>query len=177
MLDDKKVGFTCSTFDLLHAGHILMLEECRSLCDVLIVGLQVDPTVDRPKKNKPVQSVYERWIQLKGCKSVDQIIPYATEADLLDLLVTLPIDVRFVGQEYQNRAFTGRHLGIDIEYNTRRHSWSSSELRDRMTKKSDSILPPYVLWADGTKCHADELEEYLKFMSDDYYIVEREETK
>jgi len=137
-LNTGRVGFTCSAFDLLHAGHVIMLEECKKRCDVLIVGLQIDPSIDRSTKNKPVQSVYERWIQLKGCRYVDHIIPYATEADLLNLLVTQPIDVRFVGQEYETRAFTGRHLGIDIEFNSRRHSWSSSELRERIIKNGEN---------------------------------------
>lgn len=183
ILDDEWVGFTCSTFDLLHAGHVLMLEECKGLCDVLIVGLQVDPSVDRTNKHRPVQSIYERWVQLRGCKYVDHIIPYSTEADLLNLLVTQPIDVRFVGLEYLNKDFTGKHLGMDIRYNTRDHSWSSSELRERvgqqydMNNKIDDVdhlSRPYAKWADGTVCELDEIDEYLRFMSDDYRIVGKE---
>jgi len=132
----QKVGFTCSTFDLLHAGHIIMLEECKSLCDYLIVGLQVDPSVDRPEKNKPVQSITERYIQLKAVKFVDQIIPYSTEADLLNMLLFLPIDIRILGEEYQDKHFTGREIPGHIEichFNKRRHSYSSTELRQRIT--------------------------------------------
>ena len=129
---NKRIGFTCSTFDLLHAGHIVMLKEAKSHCDHLIVGLQTDPTIDRPNKNKPVQSVFERYEQLKATKYVDEIIPYATEKELTDILLSYKIDVRFVGQEYQDVDFTGKDLGIEIHYNTRRHSFSRTELRQRV---------------------------------------------
>ena len=102
-----KIGFTCSTFDLLHAGHITMLEEAKRHCDYLIVGLQNDPTIDRPEKNQPVQSIVERQIQLSAVKYVDEIVIYNTEQDLIDLLLTLPIDVRILGDEYKNKDFTG----------------------------------------------------------------------
>lgn len=128
-----KIGFTCSTFDLFHAGHICMLEEAKRNCDYLIVGLQTDPTIDRPQKNTPVQSVYERWVQLQACVYVDKIIPYATEKELLDILRSQNIDVRFVGEEYMNTDFTGKkEIAMDIHYNKRRHSFSSSELRNRV---------------------------------------------
>jgi glycerol-3-phosphate cytidylyltransferase len=130
------VGFTCSTFDLLHAGHVAMLAECKQHCDYLIVGLQVDPSKDRPEKNKPVQSVYERYTQLRGCAYVDQIIPYETEADLQNLLAIEDIHVRFVGQEYIGTALTGEDIcerrEIRIHYNNRMHNYSSSELRRRL---------------------------------------------
>ncbi len=130
------VGFTCSTFDLFHAGHVKMLEEARTQCDYLIVGLQTDPTIDRPYKNKPVQSVYERWVQLRACKYIDEIIPYATERELVDILLTTDIDVRILGQEYEDREFTGRKectfKGIRFYFNTRSHSFSSTELRQRV---------------------------------------------
>jgi glycerol-3-phosphate cytidylyltransferase len=133
------IGFTCSTFDLLHAGHILMLEEARAQCDYLIVGLQVDPTIDRPEKNKPVQSITERYIQLKGCRFVDEIIPYSTEADLLNILTSFPIHVRILGQEYEDREFTGQHLDTMTYYfNRREHAWSSSELRERVWNAESS---------------------------------------
>lgn len=131
----KPVGFTCSTFDLLHAGHILMLAEAKSVCDHLIVGLQTDPTIDRSTKNKPVQSIVERYVQLSAVKFVDEIIVYSTEKDLEDLLMFLPITVRFIGEEYEGKDFTGKQIceerGIKIWYNSRKHRFSSSELRQR----------------------------------------------
>ena len=133
-----KYGFTCSCFDLLHAGHIAMLREAKSVCDHLIVGLQTDPSIDG-RKPKPVQTSYERYVQLSGCRYVDQIIPYDTEADLMDLLVTLPIDVRIIGAEYQFEDYTGKGIH-EIYYNKRRHSWSSTELKERIvlaTKKEN----------------------------------------
>ena len=108
-----KVGFTASAFDLLHAGHVAMLEEAKENCDWLIAGLQTDPTVDRPEKNKPVQTITERFIQLRACKFVDEIYVYATEADLMDLLAILPIDVRIIGSDYNNKDFTGKQFCID----------------------------------------------------------------
>lgn len=127
-----KIGFTCSCFDLFHAGHVLMLEEAKQHCDYLIVGLQTDPTIDRPEKNKPVQSVYERYVQLKGCKYVDEIIPYSTEEDLLNLLTTLNYDVRIIGEEYRHKAFTGKHLDKEFYFNKRPHTYSSSGLRKQI---------------------------------------------
>lgn len=131
------IGFTCSTFDLLHAGHVVMLKEAKRFCDHLIVGLQTDPTIDRSTKNKPIQSLFERYEQLKACKYVDEIIPYTTEKELLDILLSYKIDVRFVGEEYREVDFTGKDLGIEIHYNTRRHSFSSSELRKRVFKEEE----------------------------------------
>ena len=125
-----KVGFTCSCFDLLHAGHIAMLAEARSVCDYLIVGLQTDPSLDG-RKPKPVQSVYERYLQLSGCRYVDKIIPYDTESDLLDLLRTQKIDIRIVGEDYREKSFTGEGLH-PVHYNMRRHHWSSSWLKERV---------------------------------------------
>ena len=132
----KPIGFTCSTFDLLHAGHILMLAECKTICDHLIVGVQSDPTIDRPNtKNKPVQSIVERFVQLSAVKFVDEIIVYDTEKDLEDLLMFLPISVRIIGEEYKDKEFTGKQIceerGIKIWYNSRSHRFSSSELRNR----------------------------------------------
>ncbi len=129
----KKVGFTCSCFDLFHAGHIMMLKEAKSVCDYLIVGLQTDPTIDRPEKNKPIQSIFERYVQLEACKYVDEIVVYATEKDVLDILHSYPIDTRFVGDEYKEKDFTGKDLGhIEIYYNSRKHSFSTTELRGRV---------------------------------------------
>lgn len=132
----KPVGFTCSTFDLLHAGHILMLAEAKSVCDYLIVGLQSDPTVDRPgTKNKPVQSIVERYVQLSAVKFVDEIVVYDTEKDLEDLLMFLPITMRIIGEEYEGKDFTGKKIceerGINLFFNSRKHRFSSSELRNR----------------------------------------------
>lgn len=127
-----RVGFTCSSFDLFHAGHLLMLEDAKKQCDYLIVGLQTDPTIDRPEKNKPVQSVFERFVQVKACKYVDEVIPYATEKDLRDILLSYPIDVRILGDEYMNKHFTGDDLPIELYFNQRRHSFSTTELRGRV---------------------------------------------
>jgi glycerol-3-phosphate cytidylyltransferase len=133
-----KIGFTASAFDLLHAGHTLMLEEAKTVCDYLIVGLQTDPTIDRPQKNKPVQTVVERYLQLRACKYVDEILPYATERDLEDILSSMHIDVRILGEEYKDQDFTGRDIckkrGIDLYFNKRDHRFSSSDLRIRVAK-------------------------------------------
>jgi glycerol-3-phosphate cytidylyltransferase len=130
-----KIGFTCSTFDLFHAGHLLMLEEAKKQCDYLIVGLQTDPTIDRPKeKNKPIQSVFERWIQVESCKYVDKVIPYATEKELGDILLSYPIDVRILGEEYMEKDFTGMELSMEKYFNKRRHSFSTTELRQRVVQ-------------------------------------------
>lgn len=126
------VGFTCGAFDLLHAGHIVMLEETKQHCDYLIVGLQTDPTIDRKEKNKPVQSVYERFIQLNAVRYVDEIIPYDTEESLLDLLQSQHIDYRFVGEDYRDKDFTGNDLPIEVFYTSRKHSFSSSGLRNKI---------------------------------------------
>jgi len=132
-----KIGFTCSTFDLLHAGHVTMLEEAKRNCDYLIVGLQVDPTLDRPdSKNPPIQSIVERQIQLAAVKYVDEIVMYSTERDLEDLLLTLPINIRILGVEYKDKVFTGKDIckqrGIELLYNGRDHSFSSTSLRKRV---------------------------------------------
>jgi glycerol-3-phosphate cytidylyltransferase len=130
------IGFTCSTFDLFHAGHVIMLEEAKKQCNYLIVGLQTDPTIDRPEKNKPVQSVFERYVQLDACKHVDQIIVYATEKELKDILLSYPIDVRILGQEYEGKDFTGSDLDIRCYFNKRKHSFSTTELRQRVINAS-----------------------------------------
>ncbi len=126
------IGFTCGAFDLLHAGHVVMLKEARKNCDRLVVGLQTDPSIDRQEKNQPVQSVYERYVQLSGVKFVDEIIPYDTEQSLIDLLQSQEIDVRFIGEDYRERSFTGDDLPIEVFYTSRRHSFSSSSLRKRV---------------------------------------------
>ena len=127
-----KTGFTASTFDLLHAGHIVMLYEAKAICDRLIVGLHVDPSIEREYKNKPIQTLVERYAQLAAVKSIDEIIPYETENDLLDILKIYPIDVRIIGEEYRDKDFTGKNLDMQIHYNKRRHDFSSSLLRERV---------------------------------------------
>ena len=131
------IGITFSTFDMLHAGHIAMLAEAKNHCDYLIAGLQTDPTIDRPDtKNKPVQSIVERQIQLAACRYVDEVVVYQTEQDLVDLLLILPLDVRVLGEEYEHTDFTGKDecffRGIELIYNGRDHSFSSSSLRKRV---------------------------------------------
>ena len=131
-----KIGFTASTFDLLHAGHVQMLREAKEQCDYLICGLQIDPTIDRKEKNSPVQTVVERYTQLNGVKYVDEIIPYSTERDLEDILEMYHIDVRILGEEYRDKEFTGRDIckkrDIELYFNKREHRFSSSDLRNRV---------------------------------------------
>jgi glycerol-3-phosphate cytidylyltransferase len=132
-----KIGFTCSTFDLLHAGHIGMLREAKANCDVLIVGLQSDPTIDRPDtKNKPIQTMVERYAQLNALKFVDEIVPYQTEQDLVDILELFQLDVRFLGDEYKEKEFTGKDIcrkrGIELHFNKRDHRFSTTDLRKRV---------------------------------------------
>ena len=131
-----KVGITFSTFDLLHAGHVKMLEEAKHQCDYLIVGLQLDPSIDRPEKNEPSQSIIERYIQLKGCKYVDEIVPYVSEQDLEDILRSFELHIRIIGVEYKKKNFTGKKYckekGIEIYYNSRDHRFSSSGLRTQV---------------------------------------------
>ncbi len=135
-----KTGVTFSTFDLLHAGHIAMLDEAKSVCDYLICGLHVDPQIERPNKNKPIQSIVERYIQLSSVKYVDEIIPYNLEKDLHDILLTYPIDVRIIGADYLDIEFSGKDIcsqkGIEIYYNKRYHNFSSTELRQRIKENS-----------------------------------------
>lgn len=135
--EGKKIGITFSTFDMLHAGHIAMLSEAKNHCDYLIAGLQTDPTIDRPDtKNRPVQTIVERQIQLSACRYVDEVVVYSTEQDLQDLLLILPVDVRILGVEYEGKHFSGRdecyRREIEIVFNGRDHSFSSSSLRKRV---------------------------------------------
>ena len=133
----KRIGITFSTFDLFHAGHIAMLSEAKNHCDYLIAALQTDPTIDRPDtKNPPVQSIVERQIQVSACRFVDEIVVYQTEKDVEDILLTLPLDVRILGVEYENKDFTGKDIcydrDIELVFNSRDHSFSSSNLRERV---------------------------------------------
>lgn len=135
-----KVGFTCSAFDLLHAGHIQMLREAKEQCDYLICGLQMDPSYDRKEKNSPIQTVVERYTQLKAVSYVDEIIPYLTESDLDDILSMYHIDVRILGEEYREKDFTGKDIckkrGIQLYFNKRDHRFSSSDLRNRVLERA-----------------------------------------
>lgn len=135
-----KIGLVTSTFDLLHAGHIMMIREAKNKCDYLIAALQVNPAVDRPEKNVPIQTLVERYIQLSAVKYVDEIITYETEKDLEDVLSMYPIDIRILGEEYKNKDFTGREIckrrGIELYFNKRDHRFSSSDLRKRVVDMS-----------------------------------------
>ena len=137
-----KTGITFSTFDLFHAGHVKMLEEAKTKCDYLVAGLQLDPSIDRPEKNKPTQSIIERYVQLKACKFIDEIIPYITEEDLMDVLSSFKIDIRIIGEEYKEKDFTGKEYckkkGIEIYYNKREHRFSSSALRKQVSNSENS---------------------------------------
>jgi glycerol-3-phosphate cytidylyltransferase len=133
---NRIIGITCSTFDLLHAGHIIMLEECKKYCDYLICALQVDPSIDRPEKNKPIQSLVERYIQLDSVQYVDKIIPYNTEEELITIFSSLDLDVRIIGEEYKDTEFTAKNIcqkrGIKLVYNKRDHDFSTTNLRERI---------------------------------------------
>lgn len=141
-----KVGFTCGSFDLLHAGHVTMLKEARSVCDRLVVGLQTDPSIDRPEKNIPIQDLDERYIQLEAIRYVDEIVIYETESDLVNLLVELNPDIRILGADHEGKNFTGKELPIEVYFNSRNHGYSSSELRKRVfldeRRKWGSALDP-----------------------------------
>jgi len=127
-------GFTCGSFDLLHAGHILMLKEAKSVCDYLIVGLQTDPSMDRDYKNRPIQSIRERMIQISAVKYVDEVMVYETEEELYKLLSDLKPDIRILGADHEGKEFTGHDLEIELYFNSRNHKWSSSELRKRIAE-------------------------------------------
>ena len=128
-----KKGITFSTFDLFHTGHVLMLQEAKSQCDWLIVCLQTDPTVDRPNKNKPVQTLFERFIQVRACKYVDELLVYTTEDELIQILKAIDYDIRIIGEEYSDKSFTGKNLSEGkLYFNKRQHSFSTTELRDRI---------------------------------------------
>lgn len=136
----KKIGITASTFDLLHAGHVMMLRESKQHCDYLICALQVDPSHDRPEKNGPVQSLVERYVQLAAVRYVDEIIVYQSEQDLEDILEMYPLDIRILGEEYKDKDFTGREIckkrNIQLYFNKRDHRFSSSGLRKRVAEKN-----------------------------------------
>lgn len=137
-----KVGFTASCFDLFHAGHVLMLHDAKRVCEYLIVAIQTDPSIDRPEKNKPVQSMFERFTQVQACRYVDQIVVYDTESDLLNILKSYKIDVRIIGEEYKGREFTGHDLPMEFYFNPRKHTFSTTELRQRIKEATNvrSIL-------------------------------------
>ena len=134
-MSEERVGIVASCFDLFHAGHVLMLMEARAECDRLVVALQSDPTIDRPEKNKPIQGLYERYVQVDSCKFVDNVVAYDTEADLYNLLASFDWSVRFLGTDYYGRTdYTGQDLYIPIHYCARKHDYSSSSLRERIKK-------------------------------------------
>ena len=140
MANSKTIGITFSTFDLLHAGHVAMLREAKSQCDYLICGIQSDPTIDRPKeKNKPVQTLVERYVQLSALTYVNEIIPYQTEQDVEDILEMFDIDVKIMGEEYRDQDFTGRDIckrkGIELYFNSRTHRFSTTDLRKRVSDR------------------------------------------
>ena len=143
-MDKQKriIGITCSTFDLLHTGHIIMLEECKKHCDFLICALQVDPTIDRKEKNKPIQSLVERYIQLDAVKFVDKIIPYSTEEELVTIFTSLDLDIRIIGEEYKDKEFTAKDIcrkrGIKLVYNKREHDFSTTNLRQRIYEQESN---------------------------------------
>jgi glycerol-3-phosphate cytidylyltransferase len=128
----KTIGFCCSAFDILHCGHILMLEDAKRQCDILVVGLHTNPTLDRANKNKPIQEYEEREIQIKGCRYVDEVIQYATEDDLMNILCTLKPDVRILGTDWKDKRYTGCDLSIPIHWHNRDHNWSTTYLRQRI---------------------------------------------
>lgn len=136
-----KTGITFGAFDLCHAGHVLMFQDCKQHCDYLIVGLQFDPSLERSTKNTPVQSLYERYVQLKAIKYIDEIIPYAYEHEIIQILKSRDIDVRFIGADYIGKDFTGKDIcmdrQIDIGFNNRDHDFSTSELRKRIESSSN----------------------------------------
>jgi glycerol-3-phosphate cytidylyltransferase len=139
---NRKIGITCSTFDLLHTGHIIMLEECKKYCDFLICALQVDPTIDRSEKNKPVQSLVERYIKLDAVSYVDKIIPYSTEEELETIFASLDLDVRIIGEEYKHKEYTAKKIcqkrGIKVIYNKRDHDFSTTNLRKRIYEQESA---------------------------------------
>lgn len=141
-MKDKIVGITFSTFDLLHAGHIGMLREAKDNCEYLICGLQVDPSLDRPEKNKPVQTLVERYAQLNAVKFVDEIVPYQSETDVIDILQLFDLNIRFLGDEYKEKDFTGKDIcrkrGIQLYFNKRDHRFSSSDLRKRVAERENN---------------------------------------
>jgi len=145
-MSETKKGFTCGAFDLLHAGHALMLEECKTYCDYLVVGLQVDPSVDRKDKNTPVQSFSERLTMIKSIRWVDEVIEYSTEEDLYCLLTRLHeesrINLRIIGADWQGKKFTGYDIPIEVIFNSRDHGYSTSDLRERVYKAEDRKRSP-----------------------------------
>ena len=131
-VEEVKIGFTCSTFDLFHAGHIVMLQESKSLCDYLVCGLLTDPTIDRPDtKSSPIQTPFERYVQLSSCRYVDEVIPFSTEQEIIDMVLSIQPDIRIVGEENRDKDHTGKGL-CKVHYNKRKHSFSSTSLRKRV---------------------------------------------
>lgn len=165
-----KVGFTAGAMDFTHAGHFLMFKECKENCDRLIVALHSDPSTDRPEKHRPILSTSERRIILEGIKYVDEIVEYDTEADLIELLKKIKPDIRFMGEDWKGKPFTGHELNIPIFWNTRKHSYSSSNLRRRIY---EAERPPIFFDMDGTVCESKEIatQEMLKKLQSTKFII------
>jgi glycerol-3-phosphate cytidylyltransferase len=145
----KRVGFTCGTFDLLHTGHALMLEEARDQCDWLVVGVQSDPSLDRRNKNKPIQAYDERVAMVQSIKWVDEVCCYDTEDQLYNLLIEINPAIRIVGADWKGRKFTGHDLDIAVFFNTRDHDYSTSNLRERVylaeaAKRKQAVKSKFV---------------------------------
>ena len=160
-------GFTCGAMDVFHAGHVLMMEDCKRHCDYLIVGLHTNPQLDRSEKNRPVQSLVERYIQLKGSKYIDEIIPYETESDLVEILKGVDYDVRFVGSDWKDKPFTGYDIPGHLEkvtYNQRIHDYSSSGLRKRIASAEDQVTLDIL---NAVYIHADSLNLDTEHLPDD----------
>jgi glycerol-3-phosphate cytidylyltransferase len=166
---DEKIGFTAGAFDLLHAGHVMMLEEAKTQCDWLICGLQVDPSLDRKMKNSPVQSIVERYAQLKAVKYVNEIIPYNTEEDLEDILTMYEINVRILGEEYIDEDFTGKNIcnfrDIDIYFNKRDHRFSTSALRQQII--TEPVLSDREIAIMIAEKIAEQTKQTIKFENND----------
>ena len=145
MKNEKTVGFTCGSFDLMHAGHVLMFEECKKSCDYLIVGVQSDPSVDRPEeKNRPIQEFAERILLVNSVRWVDEVVPYHTEEDLYDLLKEISPDVRIIGDDWRGKEYTGHDLDINVVFNSRSHTYSTSELRLRVYEAEKSKVEDHA---------------------------------
>ena len=136
-----KIGLTASAFDLLHSGHVLMLQEAKTVCDHLIAALHIDPSIENDVKNKPIQSIVERHAQVDGIKYVDQVIPYQTENDLIDIIQLYRVDVRIIGEEYRHKNFTGSRMGLKTYFNSRKHNFSSTNLRQKVANIDISGKP------------------------------------
>lgn len=136
IINPKKIGLVASCFDLLHAGHCVMLQDAKRVCDYLVVALQEDPSIDRPEKNKPIQSLLERKIQIEAIKYVDEVITYKKESDLELLIKRVKPDIRILGSDYIDKEYTGKDMDKEVYFHNRNHNWSTTELRERVKNVS-----------------------------------------